>query len=156
MLYMLTVDIPLSLCYFHHPPTPIGPFPAYHLPPPLSTSSLDTYTTSILLCLGLLIPDDGGSTHLWNVGWQSFYTAVQPRRQLWTSKNLVVKSTMFRHRSIHKYTWTTPDGQTHNQIDHVLIDRRWHSSVLDVRSFFRGADCDTDHDLVLAKIGRDW
>jgi hypothetical protein len=31
------------------------------------------------------IPDDGGSTHLWNVGRQSIYTAVQPRRQLWTS-----------------------------------------------------------------------
>jgi hypothetical protein len=73
-----------------------------------------------------------------------------------TSKNLVVKSTMFRHRSIHKYTWTSPDGQMHNQIDHVLIDRRRHSSILDVRSFFRGADCDTDHDLVVAKIGRDW
>jgi len=32
-----------------------------------------------------------------------------------------------------------------------LIDRRWHSSVLDVRSF-RGADCDTDHYLVIAKV----
>ena len=41
-----------------------------------------------------------------------------------TSKNLVVKSTMFPHRNIHKYTWTSPDGKTHNQIDHVLIDRR--------------------------------
>jgi hypothetical protein len=27
----------------------------------------------------------GGSTHLWNVGRQSFYTAVHPRRQFWTS-----------------------------------------------------------------------
>jgi len=63
----------------------------------------------------------------------------------------VVKSTMFHHRNIHKYTWTSPDGKTHNQIGHVLIDRRWHSSVLDVLSF-RGADCDTDHYLVIAKV----
>jgi len=41
-----------------------------------------------------------------------------------TSKNLVVKSTMFPHRNIHKYTWTSPDGKTHNQIDHILTDRR--------------------------------
>jgi hypothetical protein len=40
-----------------------------------------------------------------------------------TSKNLRVKSTMFSHRNIHKYTWTSPDGKTHNQIDHILVDR---------------------------------
>jgi hypothetical protein len=68
-----------------------------------------------------------------------------------TSKHLVVKSTMFPHRNIHKYTWISPDGQTHNHIHHVLIDRRWHSSILDVRRF-RGADCDTDHYLVVAKV----
>ena len=58
---------------------------------------------------------------------------------------------MFPHRNIHNYTWTSPDCKTHNQIEHVLIGRRWHSSVLDVRSF-RGADCDTDHYLVIAKV----
>jgi hypothetical protein len=68
-----------------------------------------------------------------------------------TSKNLVVKSTMFPHCSIHKYTWTSPDGKTHSQIDHILIDRRRRSSTLDVRSF-RGADCDSDNYLVVAKV----
>jgi hypothetical protein len=53
---------------------------------------------------------------------------------------------MFPHHSIHKYTWTSPDGQTH-----VLIDRRRHSSILDFQSL-RGANCDIDHYLVLAKI----
>jgi hypothetical protein len=67
-----------------------------------------------------------------------------------TSKNLVVKSTMFPHRNIYKYIWNSPDGQTHKQIDHILIDKRWHSSILDVQSF-RGADSVTDHYLVVEK-----
>jgi hypothetical protein len=57
---------------------------------------------------------------------------------------------MFPNRNIHKYTWTSPDEKNHNQIYHILIDRRWQSSLLDVR-YFRGADCDTDHYLVVAK-----
>jgi len=51
-----------------------------------------------------------------------------------TSKNLVVKSTMFPHQNSHKYSWTSPDGKTHNQIDHILMDRRCHSSTLNVQS----------------------
>jgi len=43
-----------------------------------------------------------------------------------TSKNLVFKNMMFPHLNIHKYNWTSPDGKTHNQIDHILGDRRWH------------------------------
>jgi hypothetical protein len=43
------------------------------------------------------------------------------------------------------------DGKTHNQIDHFLVDRRRHSSVLDVRSF-RAAGYDTGHYLVVAKV----
>ena len=56
---------------------------------------------------------------------------------------------MFPHLNICKYTWTSNDGQTHNQIYHILIDRRWHSGILDIQSF-GGTDCDTDNYLVFA------
>jgi hypothetical protein len=36
-------------------------------------------------------------------------------------------------------------------MDYILIDRSWHWSILDVRSF-RRTDCDTDHYLVVAKF----
>jgi hypothetical protein len=58
---------------------------------------------------------------------------------------------MFPLRNIHEYTWTSPDGNSHNQIDHILVDRRRHSNVLDVRSF-RVGDCDTANYLVVAKV----
>jgi hypothetical protein len=38
------------------------------------------------------------------------------------SKNMVVASTFFSHRDIHKMAWRSLDGQTYNQIDHLLID----------------------------------
>jgi hypothetical protein len=48
-----------------------------------------------------------------------------------TSKYLTVKSMMFPHHNIHKFTWTS-DGKVHNQINHIWIDRREHSNVLQI------------------------
>jgi hypothetical protein len=54
------------------------------------------------------------------------------------SKNMVINSTCYIHPDIHKQTWLSPDGLTANQTDHLLIDKRFSSSILDVRSH-RGA-----------------
>jgi len=65
--------------------------------------------------------------------------------------NMVVSSTRFQHDNIHKATWQSPDQSTFNQIDHIVIDGRHASSILDVRSF-RGPNIDSDHYLVAAKV----
>ena len=61
-----------------------------------------------------------------------------------TSKNLVVKRKMFQIKDIHKFSWTSPDDTMRNQIDNVLIDRRRHTRIIDVRTV-RGVDCNSDH-----------
>jgi hypothetical protein len=63
-----------------------------------------------------------------------------------TSKNMVISSTCFPHKEIHKRTWASPDGIVFNQIYHILI-RRFASSILEARSY-RGANCESDHYLV--------
>jgi hypothetical protein len=68
-----------------------------------------------------------------------------------TSKNVTVKRKTLPRHNIHKHTWTSPDGKIHNEIDPILIEKRRHSNVFDVRSC-RGADCETDHYLVVAKV----
>jgi hypothetical protein len=59
-----------------------------------------------------------------------------------TSNCVLIKRITFPHHNIHKYTFTTSEGKTPNQMDHVLINRLQHFSILYVRSL-RGADCDT-------------
>ena len=34
---------------------------------------------------------------------------------------LYVDGTLFRHKDIHKATWTSPDGNTKPKIDHMII-----------------------------------
>jgi hypothetical protein len=46
------------------------------------------------------------------INWMRVYTELLMITGFATLKNLLVKSTMFPHRKIHKYTSTSPDGKT--------------------------------------------
>lgn len=70
---------------------------------------------------------------------------------LCTDERLVIGGTLFPHKDIHKYTWTSPDGKTRNQIDHICISKEWRTSLLNVKNR-RGAILDTDHHLVIAEV----
>jgi len=49
-------------------------------------------------------------------------------------KSMMTALTCCPHKNIHRTTWTSPDGDTSNQIDHTLIENRIESNFLDVRS----------------------
>ena len=50
------------------------------------------------------------------------------------ANNMVVMSTQFQHKQIHKGTWRSPNHHITNQIDHVLVNQNKKEAILDVRS----------------------
>ena len=67
--------------------------------------------------------------------------------------DLVVTNTCFPHKTIHKCTWFCNGDRTRpgRMIDYVLVNRRFHTSILDTR-VFRSTYVDTDHELVISTI----
>ena len=53
-------------------------------------------------------------------------------------------STYYQHKRIHNGTWIPRDGNTLNQIDHVIIDASKQGVVEDVRTM-RVWNCNSDH-----------
>ena len=60
-------------------------------------------------------------------------------------------STNFQHKKIHIGKWTSPDHQTINQMDHVMVSKEKMRLTQDVRSN-RGYNCDSGHFLVQIKV----
>ena len=60
-------------------------------------------------------------------------------------------NTLFQQHKRRLYTWTSPDSQHQNQIDYILCSRRWRSSTQSAKTRL-GADCGSDHELLIAKF----
>ncbi|KAK9708744.1 Endonuclease-reverse transcriptase [Popillia japonica] len=71
--------------------------------------------------------------------------------ELCMEHDLIIGGTQFPHKDIHKVTWTSPDQQTQNQIDHIAISKKWRGCLNDVRNK-RSADVGSDHHLLIGKI----
>ena len=64
--------------------------------------------------------------------------------------NLEVANTFGPHKPSRHWTWSSPGGDYHNQIDCIMTKRRFQSSVNMAKTrSFPGADIGIDHELVI-------
>ena len=62
-----------------------------------------------------------------------------------------IENTLLQLQRTRLYTWTSPEGQHQNQTDYILCSRRWRSSIQSAKTR-PGADCGSDHELLIAKF----
>ena len=90
-----------------------------------------------------------GVTGRFGLGLQS--EAGQRLTEFCQVNTLVIANTLFQQHKRRLYTWTSPDGQYQNQIDYILCSQSWRSSIQSAKTRL-GADCGSDHELLIAKF----
>ncbi|MBN3288198.1 CFDP2 protein, partial [Polyodon spathula] len=64
---------------------------------------------------------------------------------------LMITNTWFEQPKWRLYTWTLPSGEHRNQIDYILCQKKWQSSILAVKTY-PGVACGSDHQLLVATV----
>ena len=108
----------------------------------------------ILLVLGDFNAKVGGSSLPPTVGPYGLGEINQAGERLTdfcSDHSIVLVNTWFKHHPRRLYTWTSPGGNTRNQIDYIGIAHRWKSSISNCKTY-PGADCDSDHHLLVATL----
>ena len=81
---------------------------------------------------------------MWNEAGQRLIKCCQENA-------LVIANTFFQQHKRRLYTWTSPDGQHRNQIDYIVCNKRWRSSIQSVKTRL-GANCGSGHEPLIAKF----
>jgi hypothetical protein len=67
--------------------------------------------------------------------------------------NLIVTNTFFQHKPIHQTSWMHPGKKVWHMLDYTLVNKKFRSSVEDVRVHRTAAGViGTDHHLLRAKV----
>ena len=81
----------------------------------------------------------------------SFIYIIQFNHRVFQENTLVIANTHFQQHKRQLCTWTSSDAQYRNKIDYILCSQRWRSSIQSAKTR-PGADCDSDHELLIAKF----
>ncbi|XP_031765000.1 craniofacial development protein 2-like [Galleria mellonella] len=65
--------------------------------------------------------------------------------------SLTITNSCFKYHNRRLYTWRSPGDRYRNQIDYIIINERWRSSITNVRTF-PSSDCGSDHQLLVANL----
>ena len=68
---------------------------------------------------------------------------------------LIIANSLFQQHKRRLYTWTSPDDEYQNQTDYILCSQRRRSSIQSAKTR-PGADCGSDHELLIAKFRLKW
>ena len=64
--------------------------------------------------------------------------------------DLKLANTFGPHKASRRWTWHSPNGEHHNQIDYIMVKKRFQTSINIAKTrSFPGADIGSDHDLVM-------
>ena len=104
---------------------------------------------------------DNHGGHEYKSGWVR--EIVDHRRILGWALEMMLGSTFVLHKTLkilntcsnqpkrRLYTWSSPDGKTRNQINYIICRNRWSCCIHAARTL-PGADCGTDHELLMAEL----
>ena len=65
--------------------------------------------------------------------------------------SFIIGNTWFYYHPRRLWTWMSPGDRARNQIDYIMVKKRWRTSLQNVKTR-PGADCGSDHQLLVAKL----